>query len=307
VISLLFATLVFRWYVFFFWGLGLWILSRAVGFRGALLRFLCGYGIAYFCEWSSARPGGWFPFGHYVYLPTTIHREIWIGHLPLMDSLSFDFLAVGALGVSAALSGSTLRRTFRLPVRSFLPVYLQAVVLFVMIDMVIDPVALRGEQWFLRRIYEYPYGGIYFGVTLSNFAGWAITGGLIMACWKILSVFPSLRTVDPETSWKPSLDFSGRSRKGKKSDETPGFEKRTTATEIPDRYGPLFVYAAVYLFNLSIAVYLRLWGLVLADLLLPVLFGTSTILLRWAWRRPSVQGVYAPRSRLRGLPRIDPS
>jgi len=257
VISLLLSTLIFRWYVFLFWGIALWLLSRAVGFSGALIRFLGGYGIAYFCEWSSARPGGWFPFGHYVYLPTTIHKEIWIGILPLMDSLSFDFLAVGALGVSGRLSGYTLGETLSLPVRSFLPVFVRGVVLFFMIDMVIDPVALRGGRWFLGRIYEYPDGGLYFGVTLSNFLGWAITGALIMAFWKFLSHVPSL----------------SESRSG-----VPVSGKGLTL----DRSGPTFVYVSVYLFNLSIALYLGEGGIVLADLLLP---GIAWALLRtsqWA-------------------------
>ena len=42
----------------------------------------------------------------------------------------------------------------------------------VTLDIIIDPVALRGYRWFLGQIYGYPEGGVYFGVTISNFAGW---------------------------------------------------------------------------------------------------------------------------------------
>jgi putative membrane protein len=45
-----------------------------------------------------------------------------------------------------------------------------------MLDVVIDPVAVMGERWFLGRIFYYPDGGRYFGVPLSNFAGWWIVG-----------------------------------------------------------------------------------------------------------------------------------
>jgi putative membrane protein len=35
---------------------------------------------------------------------------------------------------------------------------------------------VRGDQWFLGRIFYYPEGGAYFGVPLSNFLGWALVG-----------------------------------------------------------------------------------------------------------------------------------
>jgi putative membrane protein len=41
-----------------------------------------------------------------------------------------------------------------------------------LLDVVIDPVALQGERWFLGRIYHYPAGGVHFGVPLTNYAGW---------------------------------------------------------------------------------------------------------------------------------------
>src|SRR5436189_293148 len=36
--------------------------------------------------------------------------------------------------------------------------------------------AVRGDRWFLGRIFYYPDGGVYFGVPLSNFAGWTLVG-----------------------------------------------------------------------------------------------------------------------------------
>jgi len=41
-------------------------------------------------------------------------------------------------------------------------------------DVIIDPVALQGERWFLGKIYGYPHEVIYFGIPLVNFAGWAV-------------------------------------------------------------------------------------------------------------------------------------
>jgi putative membrane protein len=47
---------------------------------------------------------------------------------------------------------------------------------FTFIDIVIDPLAVRGERWFLGKIFYYPDPGIYFGVPISNFVGWAVVG-----------------------------------------------------------------------------------------------------------------------------------
>jgi putative membrane protein len=64
--------------------------------------------------------------------------------------------------------------------RQSLPVALLTVVFFVFLDIVVDPVALRGSRWFLGQIFWYPEGGTYFGVPLSNFGGWAIVGAAII-------------------------------------------------------------------------------------------------------------------------------
>ena len=48
------------------------------------------------------------------------------------------------------------------------------------IDIVIDPVALRGSRWFLGQFYEYYEDGVYFGVPLVNFLGWGIVGFVLI-------------------------------------------------------------------------------------------------------------------------------
>jgi putative membrane protein len=47
-----------------------------------------------------------------------------------------------------------------------------------MLDVVIDPAAVRGERWFLGDLFYYAEGGVYFGVPLSNFAGWWLVGAI---------------------------------------------------------------------------------------------------------------------------------
>jgi putative membrane protein len=48
------------------------------------------------------------------------------------------------------------------------------------LDIIIDPVALRGDKWFLGKIHEYPGGGAYFGVPISNFMGWFLVGCILI-------------------------------------------------------------------------------------------------------------------------------
>lgn len=241
---LLMSTLLFRWYVFFFWGIGLFLLARQTDFFPALTRFIFAYLIAYGCEDASSRPDGWFPFGHYAYLPTTRGQEIWIGHLPLMDSLSFAFLMVASLGTMAIFQGKNLRDalTGRFD-RDKVDLWMRALIAFVLIDVVIDPASLRGNRWFLGQIYYYPAGGRYFGVPLANFAGWAVVGTLILMAWSL--PLPPVRKVSLQGVGSP---FSGI-----------------------DQWGPVFLYSSVFLFNLSIAVYLGEWGLGLADIFVGLL------------------------------------
>ncbi|MCL4461492.1 MAG: carotenoid biosynthesis protein [Nitrospirae bacterium] len=256
---LLISTILFRWYVFLFWGAGLVLLARQTGWIPALIRFVLAYLIAYVSEDISSLPGGWFPFGHYTYLPTTRDQEIWIGHLPLMDSLSFAFLMVASLGTVARFRGTNIRVCLTGPFdRTKAGLWARAVIVFVLIDVVIDPVSLRGNRWFLGQIYYYPEGGAYFGVPFANFAGWAIVGTLILIAWG----FPFSETGCP--------------REGGTS-----LQRRTIDSGI-DRWGPVALYSSVFLFNASIAFYLREWALGMADLCVGLLASLAGVCCRKA-------------------------
>jgi putative membrane protein len=61
--------------------------------------------------------------------------------------------------------------------------------LMMYLDIIIDPVALRGDRWFLGKIYYYPDGGSYFGITLANFLGW------YFVCFVILRLFVWLEKI----------------------------------------------------------------------------------------------------------------
>ncbi len=189
--SLLLGTVLLRPYVFTFLILYLLAAVADMGWRRTLLFTVIGWGVAFTAESLSIRVG--IPFGLYHYIPSTTHRELWIAGVPFMDSLSFVFLAYASFAL-ARLAVLHPHRTGKrwwaatLPLENPLhpPVLLLTVTLFVLIDVVVDPVALRGDRWFLGQIFYYPDGGSYFGVPVSNFIGWGVVGLTIMVLFAML-------------------------------------------------------------------------------------------------------------------------
>jgi putative membrane protein len=164
--DLLIGTVLLRPYVFGFLGAFL-IAGRAdLGWRRTLLFGGCLWPLAWLAEFSSTRTG--IPFGLYQYTGSTRSQELYVADVPFMDSLSFTFLAYAAFSLARAARGA--RPTSR-PALAVL-----AGALMMLLDVVIDPVAVQGDRWFLGRIFYYPDGGAYFGVPLSNFAGWWLVG-----------------------------------------------------------------------------------------------------------------------------------
>jgi uncharacterized membrane protein len=173
----LIGTVLLRPYVFAFLAVYLIGAVGRMGWRKTLAFILVGYGVAFTCEFSSTRNG--FPFGLYHYIDTTRERELWVGNVPLWDSMSFIFLTYTAYRVAIALFAplevrrGDLRVADTLAHRTSASVLAVAPVLMALLDVIIDPLTLRGERWFLGKIYYYPGGGEHFGVPISNYAGWA--------------------------------------------------------------------------------------------------------------------------------------
>lgn len=183
-LELLVSTVILRPYVFLFFACYLFLAITRLGLRRTLLFTVIAYLIAFAAEWSSAVAGTGFPFGLYRYIEETRDRELWIAGVPFMDSLSFTFLSyisweMGALCLG--LIGSRARRGES--ARTSIAATLLASLFMLCLDIVIDPVALRGDRWFLGKLYFYPEGGSYFGVTIANFLGW------FLVCFVILRVF----------------------------------------------------------------------------------------------------------------------
>jgi len=240
--DLLIGTFVLRPYVFGF--LAAFLAAGAVdlGVRRTLL-FAAWVGpLAWLAEFTSTRIG--IPFGLYTYTGTTRAQELFIADVPLMDCLSFTFLAYAAFCLArVALAG----RRVPAPVMA-----LSAGVLMMLLDVVIDPVAVRGDRWFLGRIFFYPDGGVYFGVPLSNFAGWVVVGTLGVGGYLTLGRLGGWTATSGRQPW-------------------PG----------------IALYYAVFGFNLAVTAWIAEWKLLVASTTVHL----ATALLLWSVSQRPAEGL----------------
>lgn len=185
--DVLVGTLLLRPYVFAFVAAFLLVGAADIGWRRTLLFGASVGPLAWLAEFASTRVG--VPFGLYHYTGLTRGRELFIADVPLMDSLSFTFLAYAAFGLArAALHGHTRGRA---------SLAVGAGLLMALLDVVIDPLAVRGDRWFLGHLFTYPAGGFYFGMPLSNFGGWWLVGGLGVGSYLVLAGDARCRRVWP--------------------------------------------------------------------------------------------------------------
>ena len=181
---LLFQTVQLRPYVFVFLLAYIFGCSMHLGLKRALLFSVAGYLIAWVSEYSSIHNG--VPYGYYYYIEHTKGRELWVLGVPFMDSLSYVFLAYAGYSMALMVISPVVRfgrRVYLLEtkkIRNSLAARFLGALLFVYLDIIIDPVALQGHKWFLGQIYGYPGKGVYFGVPISNFIGWYVVGCLMI-------------------------------------------------------------------------------------------------------------------------------
>ena len=187
---LLLSTIALRPYVFVFLVSFLFIAIVNFGLRTTILFALLTYGVALGCEWSSVHNG--FPFGLYHYIQATRGREIWIAGVPFFDSLSFTFLGFASYTVSLLLCSPLYRRGWDLRIldtwalRRSPRVWILAALFMVMVDLVVDPLSVMGQRWFLGKIFWYDPPGPYFGVPISNFLGWYFVAAITIAIFQWL-------------------------------------------------------------------------------------------------------------------------
>jgi uncharacterized membrane protein len=236
--DLLIGTVALRPYVFIFLAAFLVAGARDLGLRRTLLFGGLFWPLAWAAELSSIHVG--IPFGFYHYTGLTRGQELYVAGVPFFDSLSFAFLAYAAY----CLARGVLAR-FRAPVavRAVLTGYVM-----MMLDFVIDPVAVRGERWFLGNLFSYTDGGVYFGVPLSNFAGWWLVGAIGTFAYEACA---------------RGGDSNGAGRIG----------------------AGIALYYAVFVFNLAVTGWIGEWTLVAVGLAIHTLMAVAIMIARRAPER----------------------
>jgi len=193
VLGRVWGSIALRPYVFGFLAVYLTVAAAAWGWRRAVTFTLWAAGLAFAAEWTSTRVG--VPFGLYHYTGATAGRELYLSNVPFFDPLSFTFLSYASLGLARQLLGraagappSADRPGWRAPdAGARLRLAGLTGLLMMWLDVVIDPLAARGERWFLGRIFYYPEPGWYFGVPTANFVGWVVVGAAIAWGWGLLA------------------------------------------------------------------------------------------------------------------------
>ena len=188
-LGLLWGTARLRPYVLAFLAVHAWSAVCALGARRVAALTGIVWAAAFAAEWTSTRVG--FPFGLSVSTRATRGQELYLSNVPFMDFLSFTFLGWASYALALVLTrprGRGIHRGGALACdpRTAPATLAMATACFVLIDVIIDPLAVRGDRWFLGPIFEYPDGGTYFGVPLSNFGGWAVVGAVAFVCYAAL-------------------------------------------------------------------------------------------------------------------------
>jgi putative membrane protein len=160
-------TLLRRWYVvaFVFGYFAASVPER--GWKSSFRFALIAFGVAFAAEYSSTHNG--FPFTHYSYTGDTKGDETYLANVPLFVPMSYAVMIYAGRSIATFLA------------RSKVALVALGAIATTAIDLVVDPPALRGSQWFLGDVYHYASHGPWFGVPIGNFAGWILTAGVILA------------------------------------------------------------------------------------------------------------------------------
>lgn len=199
--KLFWGTVLLRPYVFTFLACYIVAAWAHIGWKRMVVYIPVGYALAWLSEFCSIHWG--FPYGDYFYIHGTAGRELWIFGVPFMDSLSYVFLSYCSYSLALFLMSPIVLHHRNLLVletsreRRSWQVLILGAFLFVMLDIVIDPVALLGDRWFLGKIYGYRHPGYYFGIPMSNFGGWFVVGIILVGALQTLDRVCSLSVTAP--------------------------------------------------------------------------------------------------------------
>lgn len=204
------GTVASRPYVFVFLAVYLVAASAHLGWGKTVLFTVAGYLISFLSEYSSINTG--FPYGWYYYIDATKERELWIDGVPFFDSISYVFLAYCSYATALLVVSPVKTMRWELlsletrAIRRSLSVLFLGSLFQVFLDIIVDPVALRGRRWFLGQVYGYQEAGCHFGVPISNYIGWWVVSVLMVLALQIIDARVGRKIDRPGAGiWNPPL------------------------------------------------------------------------------------------------------
>ncbi|MDV2480985.1 carotenoid biosynthesis protein [Methanoculleus sp. Wushi-C6] len=109
-----------------------------------------------------------FPYGRFTYSADLGHRAF--GLVPWTVAFAYLPMLLGAAALAGAAVGTSWRR--------LVPAGTLALLL---VDLVIDPAVVHAGLWVWTE------GGAYYGIPVSNFAGWVLTGAVYIALFRLIA------------------------------------------------------------------------------------------------------------------------
>lgn len=162
--------------------------AQHYGLKNMVIWFVITWIVSNFFEGLSIATG--FPFGNYYYAGQTGPR-IW--NVPVMIMIAYFAISYTAWTVSHAVTGQFNKRIEGI-YKFIIP--LTTAIVMTMWDLVTDPQASTiGGTWIWED------GGAYFGVPISNFAGWVF---VVYAFSQIFTLFISRENSNPGQDGLPS-------------------------------------------------------------------------------------------------------
>jgi len=147
-----------------------WATMRWLGRQDAVLLFGILGVLALAIETSAMITG--FPYGHFGYSELLGYRLF--GLTPWTVFLAWTPLVLAAYGIATRLLAGGRWWAVRIIIVSFV---------LVVFDLVLDPGAVKIGFW------RYEGGGVFYGVPVSNFAGWLFSGAIGAAVCEIFNYF----------------------------------------------------------------------------------------------------------------------
>ncbi|MFM7737387.1 MAG: carotenoid biosynthesis protein [Alphaproteobacteria bacterium] len=139
------------------------------------------FGVALGAEIASVRWG--VPFGPHRFTDPSAPGP-WLGGVPAWSPLVFCALAW--LGFQSAVllhspveaGNADVQTLDTLEIRGSARVLLAGAVLTMLPQVLLAPLSVRGDRWFLGRVHEFAGSGLFFGVPPLAIAGWALVAAV---------------------------------------------------------------------------------------------------------------------------------